>query len=83
VAVKLRKSVVFARDLPAGHVLTEADLTVKCPGHGVSPIHWDEILGRTLASPVRHEDLVRWELLTPAAGAAHACGEELPLAQSR
>jgi N-acetylneuraminate synthase/sialic acid synthase len=83
VAVKLRKSVVFARDLPAGHFLTEADLTVKCPGHGVSPIHWDEILGRTLACPVRHEDLVHWELLVPVAGAAHACGEELPLAQSR
>ena len=83
VAVKLRKSMVFTRDLPAGHVLTEADITVKCPGHGVSPIHWDEFLGRTLVSAVRHEDLVQWDQLAPAVRAPRALHGELPLAQSR
>ena len=66
-AVKLRKSVVFARDLPAGHVLTEADITVKCPGNGISPIHWDDLMGRTLITPVRHEEQVRWEQLALSA----------------
>ncbi|GFK95407.1 N,N'-diacetyllegionaminic acid synthase [Fundidesulfovibrio magnetotacticus] len=83
-AVKLRKSIVFARDLPAGHTLTESDLTVKCPGHGISPILWDDVLGRALVAPVRHEDLVQWELLGPA---LRPSGEMLqgglPLAQSR
>lgn len=83
VAVKLRKSVVFARDLPAGHVLGEADLTVKCPGHGISPIHWDEIMGRTLVSAARHEEMVQWDQLAPSVHTAHACGEELPHALSR
>jgi sialic acid synthase len=83
VAVKLRKSVVFTRDLPAGHILGEADLTVKCPGQGVSPIHWDEILGRALVSAVRHEDLVQWDQLAPAVRATRSIREEMPQALSR
>jgi N-acetylneuraminate synthase/sialic acid synthase len=77
-AVKLRKSIVFARDLPAGHVLAEADLTVKCPGHGVSPSHWDDILGRTLVCPVRHEDMVQWDQLAPAMRAPGGLAVKMP-----
>ncbi|WP_243438346.1 N-acetylneuraminate synthase family protein [Fundidesulfovibrio soli] len=65
-SLKLRKSIVFARDLPAGHVLTEADLAAKCPGDGVSPIHWDRAVGMTLAAPVRHDEQFRWELALDA-----------------
>lgn len=43
--VPVRKSIVAARDLPAGHVLTAADLAVKRPGDGVSPMRWDEAVG--------------------------------------
>jgi len=66
-ALKLRKSIVFARDLPAGHQLTEADLTAKCPGDGVSPIHWDRAVGLVLTAPVRHDEQLRWELTTAEA----------------
>lgn len=83
VAVKLRKSVVFARDLPAGHVLSEADLTVKCPGHGINPIHWDDVIGRTLLVAARHEDLVQWDQLAPIAHRRGVLLEEMPLVQSR
>jgi N-acetylneuraminate synthase/sialic acid synthase len=65
-AKKLRKSIVFSRDLPAGHVLSEADLTTKCPGDGVSPVQWDEAVGRTLRTAVQHEQQLRWELLEDA-----------------
>ena len=51
-AAKLRKSIVAARDLPAGHVLTSDDLAVKSPGTGLSPLRWDEVLGKTLSSPL-------------------------------
>lgn len=73
-AKKLRKCIVFSRDLPAGHVLTEADLTTRCPRAGVSPIHWDEVLGSALARAVKHEEPVQWDALrsseTVCAGAA-------------
>jgi sialic acid synthase len=64
-AKKLRKSIVFARDLPAGHVLTESDLTVKCPGTGLSPVHWDDVLGSTLKIQARFEEMLTWEAIIP------------------
>ena len=73
-AKKLRKCIVFSRDLPAGHVLTEADLTTRCPRVGVSPVHWDEVVGAVVNRPVKHEEPVQWEALDLAsseiAGAA-------------
>jgi sialic acid synthase len=47
-AAKLRKSIVTARDLPEGTVLVESDLRVKSPGTGMSPIQWDEVMGKRL-----------------------------------
>ncbi len=64
-AAKLRKSIVFTRDLPAGHVISDADLTVKCPGTGVSPVHWDEVVGARLCSGVSYEQQLTWECLAP------------------
>jgi len=63
-AKKLRKCIVFSRDLPAGHVLAEADLTTRSPRVGVSPVHWDEVVGGTLKRPVKHEEPVQWETLS-------------------
>jgi len=86
-AKKLRKSIVFARDLPAGHVLTRADITIKCPGTGLSPLHWDEVVGATLRSPARFEQQLNWEMLSPVDDQGGASplpgptppGEALPL----
>jgi len=64
-AKKLRKSVVFSRDLPAGYVLTEADMDVKCPGTGISPLYWDELVGSVLRENVYHEQQVDWSQVTP------------------
>jgi len=44
-----RKSIVAARNIVRGKVLTEENLTVKRPGTGISPMLWDEIIGRTAA----------------------------------
>lgn len=63
-ANKLRKCIVFSRDLPAGHVLTAADLTTRCPRVGVSPVHWDEVLGAVLNVPVKHEEPLVWDAIT-------------------
>ncbi len=65
-ANKLRKSIVFARNLPAGHVISESDLTVKCPGAGVSPLQWDEVVGSILNVGVTVETPLRWEMLVTA-----------------
>lgn len=42
-----RKSIIAARDIKAGEIYTEENLTVKRPGDGVSPMLWDSIIGTT------------------------------------
>ncbi len=41
-----RKSIVAARDIAQGEVLSEENLTTKRPGDGLSPMRWEEVLGR-------------------------------------
>ena len=42
-----RKSLVAARSIKAGERFTPENLTAKRPGTGVSPMRWDEVMGRT------------------------------------
>ncbi len=65
-AKKLRKCIVFSRDLPAGHVLAETDLTTRSPLDGISPVHWDEVVGAALLRSVKCEEPLHWETLALA-----------------
>lgn len=58
-----RQSVCVVRDLPAGHVLTAEDLTVKRPGTGVPAAELSSVVGRTLAKAVSGNDLLDAEML--------------------
>jgi N-acetylneuraminate synthase len=46
------KSVVAARDLPAGHRLADADLRLKKPGNGIPAARLRDVVGRTLVRSV-------------------------------
>ena len=61
-----RRSIVIARDLPAGHRITEADITYKRPGSGVSPLHWDEVIGRRTVRSLSADDVLQWSDLANA-----------------
>jgi N,N'-diacetyllegionaminate synthase len=41
-----RKSIVAARAIRSGELFSADNLTVKRPGTGVSPMRWDELIGR-------------------------------------
>lgn len=41
-----RKSLVAARPIGAGEVFSETNVTAKRPGTGLSPMRWDEVIGR-------------------------------------
>jgi N-acetylneuraminate synthase len=56
-----RRSIVLTHDIPAGHSLKETDLTCKRPGTGVSPLHWDQVLGKRLKRNMREDDVLHWE----------------------
>lgn len=51
-----RKSLYAARDLPAGHVLTEADVAVMRPGTGRAPNELWDLLGKPLPAAVKTGD---------------------------
>ncbi|MDC1510698.1 N-acetylneuraminate synthase [Gammaproteobacteria bacterium] len=41
-----RKSVVAVRDIRAGEIFNAENIGVKRPGTGISPMRWDEVIGR-------------------------------------
>jgi N,N'-diacetyllegionaminate synthase len=55
----LRRSIVAAADLPAGHVLAEADLTWTRPADGLPPGSEDLLLGRSLIRAVHFGEPLR------------------------
>ena len=62
--VKMGKSLVVARDLPAGHVLRREDIVMKSPGGGIPPYEIDKVLGRATLKPVHGDDFLTFEVLT-------------------
>lgn len=52
----LAKSLVAARDLPAGTMISESDIAVKSPGQGLSPLKMPALLGRRLTRTMAADD---------------------------
>ena len=53
-----RKSIVAACDIKAGETFTEDNLTVKRPGSGISPMRWEEVLGRKARKDFNEDELI-------------------------
>ena len=57
---KFRRSIVAGSALPAGHVLTEDDLSYKRPGTHISPNLAEFLIGRTLKNALGYDQLIDW-----------------------
>jgi N-acetylneuraminate synthase len=55
-----RRSIVVARDLPAGHHINENDITYKRPGTGISPLSWDDVIGMVTNRALAADDVLQW-----------------------
>ena len=53
-----RKSLVATSAIIKGEVFSEANLTVKRPGTGLSPMRWDEVLGRKAPRSFEADELI-------------------------
>ena len=53
-----RKSIVAACDIKAGEIFTEENLTVKRPGSGISPMHWEDVLGQKAKEDFNEDELI-------------------------
>ncbi len=61
--INARRSLVAARNIPAGKVVTREDLTWKRPAHGISPRCIDEVLGMKARADIEEDAVLRWGLL--------------------
>lgn len=62
-AVVARKSLVAARDITAGTVLTEAMIAMRRPGTGLPPALLKHVIGRTLRTDVGAGTVLRMDML--------------------
>lgn len=53
-----RKSLVASRPIAAGEVFTAENVGTKRPGSGISPMRWDEIMGRTAPRAFATDELI-------------------------
>ena len=53
-----RKSLVAAKQIRAGEQFTAENVTAKRPGTGISPMRWDEVVGRVAARDFAADELI-------------------------
>jgi len=54
----VRKSIVAAKDIKKGELLNEENITVKRPGTGISPMQWEEVIGKPAIRDFKEEELI-------------------------
>ncbi len=53
-----RKSIVASCNIKQGDVFTENNITVKRPGNGISPMRWNDVLGRVAKRNFIEDELI-------------------------
>ncbi len=53
-----RKSLVASRPIHAGEAFTAENITAKRPGTGISPMRWDEVIGRSATRDYAPDELI-------------------------
>jgi N,N'-diacetyllegionaminate synthase len=56
--VLARKSIVANKDIKKGVVFTNENLTIKRPGNGISPMLWDEYIGKKATKDYIEDELI-------------------------
>ena len=54
-----RKSIVASKTIKRGEIFTEENLTVKRPGTGISPMCWNEIIGKVSDKDYHEDELIQ------------------------
>jgi N-acetylneuraminate synthase/sialic acid synthase len=62
----MQKKLVAANDLPAGHIITDADIAIKSPNDGLPPFEYDNVLGMRLTAPLKADGNFAYDILESA-----------------
>ncbi len=60
----VRKSIVAKKRILKGDLFTNSNLIVKRPGTGISPMHWDSIIGKYSSKDYQEDELIQEEKFT-------------------
>jgi N,N'-diacetyllegionaminate synthase len=53
-----RKSIVAALPIKKGETFTDRNITVKRPGTGITPMRWDEMIGRKAGRDYKTDEMI-------------------------
>lgn len=53
-----RKSLIAKENIRKGEIFTEQNVTTKRPGNGISPMRWDEVMGKTASKDFLEDELI-------------------------
>lgn len=54
-----RKSIVAKTAINKGDIFSESNITTKRPGNGISPMHWDKVIGKVAQANFIEDDLIK------------------------
>ena len=57
----VRKSIVAVRDIKAGELFSEDNLTCKRPGTGTSPMKWYEVIGKRANKDYHKNEMIKFD----------------------
>lgn len=55
-----RKSIVAKKDIKAGEIFTEENITTKRPGTGINPMRWNEVKGKKSVRNFKKDELIEF-----------------------
>src|SRR3989304_982965 len=61
VKMAARKSLVAARDIKAGDILSSANIAIKRPGSGIPPEFKDIVVGMKASCDIKADSIITWE----------------------
>lgn len=56
--VIVRKSLVAKTDIKKGDIFTEKNIGIKRPGNGISPMRWEEVIGKVAKKDFEEDEIL-------------------------
>ena len=53
-----RKSIVAFKDIKKDEIFSEVNITIKRPGTGISPMRWDEVIGKKAMRVFKEDEII-------------------------
>ena len=54
----VRRSIVSSKEIKKGEFLTDSNITAKRPADGISPMEWDNVIGKKAIRDFKKDELI-------------------------